>query len=489
MSAEPPTKRRKLNPIDDEDSQDIDLDTWTPKIQPTSQIIEATKCNACKSKLNPCASFIKCAECKSTNICHQCFKKGIEFNHHKRFHRYHVIPSINIYPHPHNNKQDKIDSIWTIKDIWNLHEGIRKFGIGNWSLIAKFIDNPKINRYKCEQYVMQHYAKSDNNVSNTSNKKALSIPSDTASLSPTRSRKRRRSTSCSGFDGNKLNKKDMENHARLLKCGYNPKRNEFEVKWNDNAERIVSEMFMSPYDIKNEREMKLEGIRLYHESVKDRERRKKKITSSNYGVMHGLNEKWMKREENKEIFDNMAMFAHYAENKQQFRNLVDGLIEEKNLRERVLKIRRYLLNGVTSLEDMKDIERYYEMNKNKKEMLKLDKVVEHLRLKRLNGVSRNRNNRRRYKQDNDDGMIMDERGNDFDVNEVGYQRLTECEKKLCRILKINADQYEKVKDSVGHLVKKYGLIVNGQIHTQIHIDIDDDINLSMGVVNPQNESI
>ena len=65
--------------------------------------------------------------------------------------------------------------------------------------------------------------------------------------------------------------------------------------------------------------------------------------------MHGINEKWMKKEENKEIFDNMAMFAHYAENKQQFRNLIDGLIEEKSLREKVLKMERVCLSRAEDL--------------------------------------------------------------------------------------------------------------------------------------------
>eukprot|EP01084_Bolivina_argentea_P008272 15484_1 len=489
--------KKKTNNIE----QDVDMidksNDNTNKINTSvSNNCDYVICNACNNKLNPCMTVIQCVECKSSKviICIKCFKKGIEFNQHKRFHRYYVLPGINVSMNENNtNNNNNSDKIWSLKDIWNLHAAIKKFGIGNWSKIAKFINNPSLTKKIIEQFVLKQYENSDNN------EQLMEIDEKTTEsqekiLSNTKSRKKRSRRSNKSSISSKT-KREMENNDKLLKCGYNPKRKEFEVKWNNNSEQILSEMFLSEYDTKDERELKLEGIRLYNESVLDRERRKKYILSPKYGVLHGLNEKYIKKERHKEIFDNIAKFSRFAENKQQFRTLVDGLIEEKELRDRVKKIKYYLMNGVTSIEQMNKIEKYYKLNENDTEKYSLEMISQHLRMEEKKEAiySKKRSNRRLNKE-------MEEKQNEcdvemkveFDVGKYdGHDVLNVGEKRLCEVLKIPPNGYKYIQKRISGLVKKHMLSKNGNMPTQIYIDIDDNLNVEestdveIGLVNPQ----
>lgn len=130
-----------------------------------------------------------------------------------------------------------------MEHIWSLQEGIKKFGVGNWSKIAKQIDSSSVNRFKCSKYVIDHYGNPSVNECCTK-----SIESDDVESSPlvTNSTANGDVTTSSGSKpkviGPGCTRKERENNERLKKCGYNPFRDEFEAEWNDGAEDIICNM-------------------------------------------------------------------------------------------------------------------------------------------------------------------------------------------------------------------------------------------------------
>ena len=249
--------------------------------------------------------------------------------------------------------------------------------------------------------------------------------------------------------------------------------------------------FLSPNDTVNERALKMEGIRLYNKSVDERRKRKKYVVNANYGVNWGLNERFTRRPRHKEIFDNYSKFARFAASKQQFRELIDGLIHEDVLREKVKKLRHYMINGVTSVQQFTEIEQYYKEQRSGS----LDEIARYLKRQNIiNSINAKKRSLRRHShiksKDNDKKHKIEGDGMDISAME-GFHALNDGEKKLCSKLKIAPDDYQFVQGQIRNLVQKHGLINDGDTRMQIELDIGDvgdlrsTLSLKIGVVNPQ----
>ena len=147
------------------------------------------------------------------------------------------------------------------------------------------------------------------------------------------------------------------------------------------------------------------------------------------------------------------------------KDLVSGLMEEKRLRERIQKLKHFMLNGVTSLSQMKHIEDY---TKKQKELAlkfgpdntigeEVPAVSADQYLNRYNGTStdnlsrylklrdqeqkRNRNKYRRnglHSGSNSGTQTpKDEEMKNWSVSRFsGHKQLSEGERKLCNVLKV-----------------------------------------------------
>ena len=236
--------------------------------------------------------------------------------------------------------------------------------------------------------------------------------------------------------------------------------------------------------------MKMEGIRLYNKSIEERKKRKKYVVDPN-GVNWCGNDKYTKRPEHNEIYQNMAKFCIYSPNKQQFRELIDGLIQEHELRKRIQKIKHYMINGVTSIQQFKDIEQCYKQHPN----ASLDQVSRYLKLQRLSRPknANKRSIRRRH--------VMAPTGSKsaewterekMDISKMeGFDTLGEGERKLCNRLKIKPSDYRNVQRTIGDVVARYGLMKQGKVSQQMHINIaiDGALDIKLGLVNPQHVHI
>merc|ERR1712003_418428 len=147
--------------------------------------------------------------------------------------------------------------------------------------------------------------------------------------------------------------------------GYREYRDEFEAEWNNDGEAVIGDMFFSEFDTAKERALKMEGLRLYNHVLDERKERKQFVKQ--YGVLYDKKRKrrYDSIEDQRleqEIADNLSMFARFTEDKNcnfaEFKSLCDGLMEEKKLRDKICKLKHYLLNGVTSVSQMEKIEKY-----------------------------------------------------------------------------------------------------------------------------------
>ena len=319
------------------------------------------------------------------------------------------------------------------------------------------------------------------------------------------------------------------------KCGYREHRDEFEAEWNNDAEAMIGEMFFSPYDTVPERELKMEGLRLYNKVLSERKIRKEWVKQ--HGVqMTKRKGKDAKIEE--EMFNNLAVFARYTNTTKdrnrsfsEIKDLVHGLMEEKRLRERIQKLKHYMLNGVTSITVMEHIEKYVEKQKefatklqyedivdinapvqsadqflNRYNGHSLDAISRYLRLREKEQMDRSRN-RNKYKgtkwreKENDKGSKRGktpQKGDDDDDGKAnwrlssfkGYKQLDEGERKLCNILKVKPADLKVIKREVGARIRRHGLLKRGAMPNQIHIDIGDVHNVKgtmttkIGLVDP-----
>ncbi|OAY41153.1 transcriptional adapter ADA2b isoform X1 [Manihot esculenta] len=82
------------------------------------------------------------------------------------------------------------------------------------------------------------------------------------------------------FKGKKLN--SSGNEGSLVEAsGYNPKRQEFDPEYDNDAEQLLAEMEFKDTDTEDERELKLRVLRIYSKRLDERKRRKEFILERN----------------------------------------------------------------------------------------------------------------------------------------------------------------------------------------------------------------
>lgn len=305
------------------------------------------RCASCQTVLNPCDCMIECIECKpQTILCFNCFSNGKEFQSHKRFHRYSILEPIKL-------KNEHLN----IRNQWNLLKSIRKFGIGNWMAISDYMklnsnDNVNFNANRCQKYYYQYF--NDEQFYNH----MINDPTNINDVD----------------DGVNNQMSDCFPVQIREKLGYKIHRNEFEAEWKNSAESMISDMYFNENDTQSERNIKIEGLNLYNNVLQQRIKRRDFIFK--YGVYYGKSRKNNREIGNleNEIFNNMSSFALFAENKKEFKELINGLIDEKQLREDIYLLKKYLLNGVCNINDVKIIENFIKRQYVLKEQLEKMRV-------------------------------------------------------------------------------------------------------------------
>ncbi|GMH72692.1 hypothetical protein TL16_g05984 [Triparma laevis f. inornata] len=138
--------------------------------------------------------------------------------------------------------------------------------------------------------------------------------------------------------------------------GFMPRRREFDVEWEQDAEVLVGDMEFLPKDTKEEREMKLKVLRIYNEKLAERGRRKEFVFDRGL-----LDYKKMEEEDGchtvaeRDMLKRARMFARF-QTKDEHEKFTQGLLQAAKMREEIARLKVCQQMGFTTEAQVKAYE-------------------------------------------------------------------------------------------------------------------------------------
>ena len=117
--------------------------------------------------------------------------------------------------------------------------------------------------------------------------------------------------------------------------GYMPKREDFEIQYDNDAEIILAEMEFMEEDTEEEREQKFKVIEIYNKRLKERIKRKEFVLSRN---LKNLAQFWEKQatihKDEKQLTGLLRPFERFHTPKEHD-ELIKGVLHEKKIRTKI----------------------------------------------------------------------------------------------------------------------------------------------------------
>nr|CAD1841593.1 unnamed protein product [Ananas comosus var. bracteatus] len=356
-------------------------------------------CNYCNKDISG-KIRIKCSKCPDFDLCVECFSVGAEVTPHKSNHPYRVMDNLS-FP--------LICPDWNADEEILLLEGIEMYGLGNWAEVAEHVGTKSkaqcIDHYTTAYMNSPCYPLPDMSRVNGKNRKELlamakvqgegkkgnSMLGDVtvkeeSPFSPSRVKVEDsggeapagRSPSNLSADkhmdrsvGVKKPKYSGEEGPSVAELsGYNPKRQEFDPEYDNDAEKSLAEMEFKENDSETDRELKLRVLRIYLSRLDERKRRKEFILERKLLFPNPL-EKELSNED-KEIYHRFKVFMRFL-SQEEHETLVRSVIEEKKIRRRIQELQECRAAGCRTLAEAKT---YIEQKRKKEIELNAQKTKE-----------------------------------------------------------------------------------------------------------------
>eukprot|EP00592_Proboscia_alata_P017485 CAMPEP_0194399308 /NCGR_PEP_ID=MMETSP0174-20130528/126589_1 /TAXON_ID=216777 /ORGANISM="Proboscia alata, Strain PI-D3" /LENGTH=1523 /DNA_ID=CAMNT_0039195705 /DNA_START=124 /DNA_END=4695 /DNA_ORIENTATION=- len=153
-------------------------------------------------------------------------------------------------------------------------------------------------------------------------------------------------------------------HMKGSECaGYMPRRGDFDVEYDPEAETLVADMEFSSSDTPSERELKLQVIQIYNARLSERERRKTFLLERDLLDYRGNQARDAQRDpEERDLIQRMRLFARFHTPKEHTAFL-ETVLQAKRLRKEIAQLQRYRMMGFESLAECE----MYEMDKRRRE--------------------------------------------------------------------------------------------------------------------------
>ncbi|GLT25826.1 hypothetical protein SLA2020_182800 [Shorea laevis] len=286
-------------------------------------------CNYCNKDITG-KIRIKCAMCPDFDLCVECFSVGAEVTPHKGNHPYRVMDNLS-FP--------LMCPDWNADDEMLLLEGIEMYGLGNWAEVAEHVGTK--NKEQCIEHYTDVYLNSPcfplpdmSHVVGKNRKELLAMAKghgedrkgssglgdhsvkEESPFSPSRVKveemhkggpsgrlleveARARSSNAAKkvhakddpvkmedqadrtSKGRKSSTSGNDGASLMESSGYNPKRQEFDPEYDNDAEQLLAEMEFKDTDTPEEHELKLRVLRIYSKRLDERKRRKDFILERN----------------------------------------------------------------------------------------------------------------------------------------------------------------------------------------------------------------
>ncbi|KAI4308508.1 hypothetical protein L6164_031573 [Bauhinia variegata] len=338
-------------------------------------------CNYCNKDISGKVR-IKCAVCQDFDLCIECFSVGAELTPHKSNHPYRVMDNLS-FP--------LICLDWSADEEMLLLEGIEMYGFGNWTQVAEYIGTK--SKSQCIDHYNAVYMNSPcfplpdlYHIMGKSREELLAMAKEPgeikkeypptgdltlkeeppnfqeAKIKEPANKKLSSSTSgtgkgsvCGKTYSNAIKKtsnksstndgvKDESTGEMKLKLfgedgpslielsGYNFKRGEFEIEYDNDAEQILADMEFKDSDTEAEHELKLQVLHIYSRRLDERKRRKNFILERNLLYPDPF-ENSLSPEE-RQICQRYKVFMRFH-SKEEHMELLKSIIEEHRLVKRI----------------------------------------------------------------------------------------------------------------------------------------------------------
>ncbi|KAI3525317.1 hypothetical protein L1887_04014 [Cichorium endivia] len=352
-------------------------------------------CNYCNKDISG-KIRIKCACCSDFDLCVECFSVGAEVYPHKSNHPYRVMDNLS-FP--------LFCSDWNADEEILLLEGIEMYGLANWNEVAEHVGTK--SKSHCIEHYNTIYMNSPcfplpdmSHVMGKNREELLAMATKglptggeisvkeespfstrikvegSSSVNASIGAGKRTSSiiqSDKGGDGIKIEdshadrsfgekklRTSVEEGPSITELsGYNFKRQEFEVEYDNDAEQLLADMEFKEADTDAERELKLRVLRIYSKRLDERKRRKDFILERNLLYADPF-EQGLSPEE-KEICRRYRVFMRFH-TKEEHQELLKTVIEEHRIRRRIEDLQEARAAGCRT---SADAERYIEQKRKR----------------------------------------------------------------------------------------------------------------------------
>ena len=139
-------------------------------------------------------------------------------------------------------------------------------------------------------------------------------------------------------------------------AGFMPRRGDFDVEWENDAEETIGDMEFLPGDTAEERKIKMKVLQIYNEKLDKREARKKFIISRklwDYRKLHQQNETLPQDE--RDLAHRMRLFERFH-TPEEHKKFLDDVLKAKRLRKEIAKLQMYRRLGIRTRIDAEKYE-------------------------------------------------------------------------------------------------------------------------------------
>uniref|UniRef100_A0A3B3TCQ0 Transcriptional adapter n=1 Tax=Paramormyrops kingsleyae TaxID=1676925 RepID=A0A3B3TCQ0_9TELE len=366
---------------------------------------------------------LRCTDCQDIELCPECFSAGAEIGSHRRWHGYQQVDGGRF-----TLWGPEAEGGWTSREEQLLLDAIEQFGFGNWEDMAAHV-----GASRSPQEVMDHYVSMY--IHGNLGKACIpdSIPNRVTDhtcpsggpLSPSLT--------------TPLPPLDIS-VAEQQQLGYMPLRDDYEIEYDQEAEKLISGLSVNYDDDDVEIEMKRAHVDMYVRKLRERQRRKNIARDYNLvPTFLGKDKKDKEKDkprkitkEEKEQRLKLRALCQFMAHRE-FEEFFENMHKERALRAKVRELQRYRRNGITKLDDSLE----YEAARHKREKRKENKSV--TQSKRGGGG-----------KEGEFSAIE---------NLSGFELLSDREKVLCNSLNLSPMRYVTVKTIIikDHLQKRQGI--------------------------------
>ena len=147
-------------------------------------------------------------------------------------------------------------------------------------------------------------------------------------------------------------------------AGFMPRRGDFDIEWDNDAEKLIEDMEFLPGDSKEDNETKLKVLQIYDARLNNRNYRKQFLLDrglldyrKKYKEMNQL------PSDERDLVNRMRLFARFH-SPEEHKKLIKNLLKAKRMRKEIARLQMFRRMGFTS---MAEAERF-ELDRNRREM-------------------------------------------------------------------------------------------------------------------------